>query len=494
MRRLLFLLALALPRAVHAQCTETCIDTLALRAHTRFLADDELAGRGAGTDGERIASLYIASQLAQLGLGPLGDDYLLPVPLVAARVLPSTRLHLYFHENAPLDFQHGRDFLVNTGSARAFHDFEGYAMFVGSPENALRSLARIDVRDRVIVVDGTLGAAAEALVPAWRDGGAAGIVLLVPDPGQFHLYVRSRGPDRFYVEADVDDPIWQPDLPVLIAGPSLTRMLLEDEPIPAAALQGEPFDPVPLGRRMIVDVEVETRDVATFNVAGLIRGSDPVLRDEVVLFTAHHDHLGISTPDASGDSIYNGFSDNAAGVAMLLTVAKALRDDPPRRSVAFAFFAAEERGLLGSSYFAARPPIPLDRIAAVINLDAGAPPAPPVSWRIAGGETSSAGAAAEDVARRHGWSANLGEASPNSDYWSFLARDVPALFIIPGPEWENVTQAEQDALRSRWDRYHQPGDHYDDAFPFAGLQRYAGYALEVGLEIADADRRPTLHH
>jgi Zn-dependent M28 family amino/carboxypeptidase len=213
------------------------------------------------------------------------------------------------------------------------------------------------------------------------------------------------------------------------------------------------------------------------------------MRDEFVAYTAHYDHLGISTPDSRGDSIYNGFSDNAAGVAMLLAIAESMRADPPPRSVAFLFFTGEERGLLGSSYMAAAPPLALDRVAGLINLDAGAPSAPPLNWRIAGG-ADGAGAALGETARRvadrHGWSVSLSPASPNSDYWPFLQQGVPAIFIIPGDEWENTPPDQRDALRRRWDRYHMADDHWHPDFPFAGLGRYADFARLIGLEIAGA--------
>jgi Zn-dependent M28 family amino/carboxypeptidase len=165
-----------------------------------------------------------------------------------------------------------------------------------------------------------------------------------------------------------------------------------------------------------------------------------------------------------------------------------MRAAPPARSVAFVFFTGEERGLLGSAFMAAQPPFPLDRVAALINLDAGAPPAAPVSWRIAGGTESPLGRIATDIAAGRGWTATLSAASPNSDYWPFLQRGVNAVFIIPGDRWENTSPDQRDALRRRWDRYHQAGDHWHPDFPFAGLQRYAEYALLLGRAAADGAR------
>lgn len=473
------LLATALP--VHAQTAATApvIDTLSLRAHTRFLADDALEGRGTGTRGERVAALYIASELQQLGLRGVADDggYMLPVPMRAARVLPTTQLVLQTSTGDTAVFRHDEHFVLNTGGAAAFRDFSGDVLFAGSPAEAADALAGADLRGRVIAVRGPLGAEALRLVPSWIEAGVTGVVLLVPDGGQYDLYVRSRGDTRYFVAANVEDPVWQPTLPVIIAGPALSTALLDGAP---------DFEEraVALGRSIRADVNVAERELPVANVAAVLPGSDPALRDEYVVYTAHYDHLGVSVPDASGDSIYNGFSDNAAGVAMLLSIAEALRDEPPARSMLFVFLTGEERGLLGASYLAANPPVPLESMRALINLDAGAPPAPPVSWRIALGEGNPLAPLFEEVAREHGWTVQLGAASPNSDYWPFLQRGVPAAFIIPGEVWENTSPAQRDALRRRWDRYHQAGDHYHPDFPFSGLQRYAEFAMAVGLRAA----------
>lgn len=473
------LLATAVPLHAQTAATAPAVDTLSLRAHTRFLADDALEGRGTGTRGERVAALYIASELQQLGLHGVADDggYMLPVPMRAARVLPTTQLVLRASTGDTAVFRHDEHFVLNTGGAAAFRDFSGDVLFAGSPAEAGAALAGADLRGRVIAVRGPLGAEALRLVPAWIEAGVTGVLLLVPDGGQYDLYVRSRGDTRYFVAANVEDPVWQPTLPVIIAGPALSAALLDGAP----AFEERA---VALGRSIRADVNVTERELPVANVAGVLPGSDPALRDEYVVYTAHYDHLGVSVPDAAGDSVYNGFSDNAAGVAMLLSIAEALRDEPPARSMLFVFLTGEERGLLGASYLAANPPVPLESMRALINLDAGAPPAPPVSWRIALGESNPLAPLFEEVAREHGWTVQLGAASPNSDYWPFLQRGVPAAFIIPGEVWENTSPAQRDALRRRWDRYHQAGDHYHPDFPFSGLQRYAEFAMAVGLRAA----------
>jgi len=459
--------------------------TLAMRGHTRFLADDLLAGRGTGTHGERLAAAYIASQLERLGLEPLGPDYLLPVPLRAARINPGTQATVT-RAGRTASFRTGDDFLVNTGGAGAFHDFRGSVLLAGTPAAAAANLSAFgDFRGRIVAVTGTLGTAAITLVPALISGGATGVVVLVPDTAQFDLFARSRGEERFFVAADVRDPVWQPDLPVLLAGPALTAALLMGAPLTRQLVGGDSATTaLDLGRELQVHIDVTITDVAATNVGGLLCGSDPAKRDQLIVYTAHHDHLGVSAPDSSGDSIYNGFSDNAAGVAMVLAIAEALHASPPPMSVAFVFFTGEERGLLGSTYLAAHPPFPLDRVRGLINLDAGAPPAPPRSWRIAGGSDSPLGQVAAEVAAQAGWTAALSAASPNSDYWPFAARGVPAVFIIPGNEWDGINGEAQQALRKRWDHYHQATDAWHPEFPFAGLARYADFALRLGLALA----------
>ena len=437
------------------------IDTAAIKAHTRFLADDLLLGRGTGTQGERIAAAYIESQLIRLGVEPIGDSFRLPVPLRSAFILPSTTLTLTMSGQTQT-YATGRDFVLNTGGEKAFRDFRGALVIAGAPANALQFLrGAADLRGRVVVFDGPLGSDATALVPFMIERGVTGVILRTSQQ-QFALYVRSRGDRRFFAAADVRDPIWQPDLPVIIAGPALSAALAENAIVAAT-----------------IRTSIDT--VAAANVAGIIEGTDTARRNDLLVYTAHYDHLGVSVPDANGDSIYNGFSDNAAGTAMLLALADAFRRDPPPYSVAFLFFTGEERGLLGSSYMAAYPPFPLNRVSALINLDAGAPPAPPVSWRVAGGvEAASLGSLAVEVARQAGWQTVTSAASPNSDYWPFLARGVPAVFIVPGNEWEATTTAQRDALRARWDHYHEAGDHWAADFPFGGLARYAAYALRLG--------------
>jgi hypothetical protein len=472
------------------------IDTLALREHTRFLADDRLEGRGTGTRGERIAADYIRRQLERIGARGAAADggYFQPVPLRVATVDDEATRVVVDRSGTRTEYRSGTDFIVERGGRDAFRDFSGAALFVGTAALARDALADHERLDgQVVVLIGTLGDRAAELIPDWTRRGAAGVVYLVPESDRFDAFARGRGVERYYVDADVDEPAWQSPLPTLVAGPRLTAALLAGAPLARDALDGtKPFHALPLDRVIEATIRISERPVAAANVAALIPGHDPALRDEVVAYTAHYDHLGIGPADASGDSIYNGFSDNAAGVAMLLAIGEAFAREPPARSVLLLFFTGEELGLLGSAYYAAEPLIPLERTVAVINLDAGAPPAPPRSWRVAGGTMSTLGDVARRVAADQGWTAEPSGPRANSDYWPFLRAGVPAVFLIPGSEWEGVSRAEREALHARWDRYHQPGDEWHPDFPFSGLRRYAEFAWLLGAEVANAAERPRM--
>lgn len=452
-------------------CAQT-IDTISMRAHTRFLASDLLEGRGTGTRGEHVAAAYITSALMRIGAQPVdGKSFLQPIPLKRAIIdHAGTTATL-----SGVPYQSARDFVWNMGGRRALRSFSGPLLYVGAGDSmAVRRAG--EARGHVVVMTGPLEAAANTYIPALIQAGAAGIVLLAPAQSNFGFYVRSRGDARYFTDADVHDPVWQADLPVIIAGPALADAIM-----PAT----QPARFTTLDDTLRVTFAAALEDVRSANIAGVLRGSDAALASEYVVFTAHYDHLGISTPDARGDSIYNGFSDNAAGVAMLLAIGDVFRRQPSARSVLLLFFSGEERGLLGSTYFAAQPLVPLEQMKALINLDAGAPPAAPVDWRIAGGAASPLGEVTQRALAARGWTAQLGGASANSDYWPFLQRGVPAIFIIPGDQWEGVSAEQHTALNARWNRYHRADDEYAEDFPFIGLQRYAEVALAVGRAAAN---------
>ena len=466
---------------------------MGLRADTYFLTHDLLEGRGTGRRGSEVAALYLATGAQDLGLVPATDGgFFQTVPLVEAVIdTARTRLLLTADSGAAREFSTPSAFVPNVGTAATLVPFAGELVYVGAARDVLASPGQLPpLAGRVAVVRGPFGPAMAA-ADTLKARGATGAVQLTDNADQFTLYVRSRGPSRMYIAPDAGAASsFIPDIPTVIVSPELGQVLVPNLPAAGSAAD-HPF--VATGRRMELRIAVRDRPFASRNVAALLPGAGPD-RGEYVVFTAHYDHLGISTPNARGDSIYNGFADNAIGCGMLLAVARAMAAGPrPDRSVLFLFFTGEERGLLGSDYFAAHPLVAPDRIAAAINLDAGAPPGRNASWMVAGGDRSTLGALAVEVAQRAGWKATSVGVSPNSDYFPLLRIGVPAVFLIPGSEaFEGLSADSSQSLRRHWGAYHDPADEWDVKFPFAGPARYAEYAYLLGMAAAAAPRQRML--
>jgi hypothetical protein len=466
----------------HAGTAAQAIDTLALESHAWFLSHDLLEGRHPASRGERVAANYLISRLRALGLGPLPSaDYRLPVPLTAVDVdLDRAHLRLSGHGGSravrPPDFYH------RGGGRVAFRDFEGPLLFAGAASGALDALEGRDLTGAVVVLTPPWSGLTE-VEPELIRRGAAGAIQLIPD-GTFYGRLRIvRGPTRYFLPDEVEDPANQSRLPSVIGGPELIAALgLEDE----TASDDELESAYSLGIEAELDLPFTTEDRTGYNVAGFVPGADPALRDEFVVYVAHYDHIGYGQPTA-GDSLWNGFIDNAAGSSTLLEAARVLAADPPARSVAFLWVTAEEQGLLGANWFVHEPPFPLERIRAVLNIDGGAPPAPPTEWGIVGADASWAGETARRVVEERGWSVTTAGIGPQSDHWPFAQAGVAATMLFPGSTLEGLSEEEAQALTERWLHPHTPDDEWSQDFPFSGLERYAELALEIGRALAEAN-------
>jgi hypothetical protein len=281
---------------------------------------------------------------------------------------------------------------------------------------------------------------------------------------------------------------------------SAAGRLFEDAPAPldrvlAEAAAGKPpaFD---LPVRATLRTVSEHRKIESPNVAGLLPGSDQRLSDEVLVYSAHLDHLGVGEP-VEGDSIYNGALDNASGSAALLEVARAFAalPRPPRRSVLFLAVTGEEMGLLGSDYFAEYPTVAIDRIVANVNLDGLSLLYPLRELVPLGAEHSTLDSTVARAARRLDITL-APDPFPQevffvrSDQYSFVRRGVPSLFPFMGMRSDSGVDA---AARFReWlaTRYHTPQDDLDQPMDLEAGARHAQLAFLVGLEVADGDRRP----
>jgi hypothetical protein len=466
-------------RVAHSQ--QLIIDTAAIRGHTFFLSHDLLEGRGTGTPAADLAAIYIESACKALGLRPLGDSFIQTVPLERGRVLAETQLRI---ENGTqlLEFRYpevGPALGVQASQA----DFRGPAVYVGPSDQIPTPVpGEVDLTGKVAF---TLGVLQRGASYALAQRGAVGVVQLIPDAAEFRQISHRRDTRWLYHrDSTIRSSYWAP-VPSIVAGPTATRAISRAV---RASVGASP--PVPLNFHVAFRLAAERHSILAKNVLCLLEGRPGSAADSLIVLAAHYDHLGIGPPDADGDSIYNGFSDNAAGVAVLLAVARAFRQTPAaalRHSVLFAFFGGEEMGLLGSDFYVANAPWTLGRTLAAITVDAGAPPAPPTSWELAGVDSTGLGSLAIRVAAARGWDVITSQPRPISDFYPFVRRGVSGMLIIPGSgPYEGLSVDSSLVLRKRWDRYHQPSDEWSPDFPFGGLRRYAEY---VGLITLEMDQR-----
>jgi Zn-dependent M28 family amino/carboxypeptidase len=270
-----------------------------------------------------------------------------------------------------------------------------------------------------------------------------------------------------------------------------------------AAAQRRDFQPVPLDLTLKGTLRSTVRTVEQFNVAGVVPGTDPALKDELVVYTAHWDHLGVGKAPAADthpghdtDTIYNGAVDNASGCAALLAMAQAALHTPAKRSQMFLFVCAEEQGLLGSKAYATEPLWPLVKTVADLNLDSLNFVAPTRDIGLPFGERSSLGELGAAVAKASGLS--VGAARPDtsggyfrSDHYSFVQAGVPALSVGGGRDYLGTEGAALKAKAAAYGkRYHQVTDEYDPTWDLRGMVQQAQFTFDLGQAVANAASRP----
>ncbi len=260
------------------------------------------------------------------------------------------------------------------------------------------------------------------------------------------------------------------------------------------------FEPIPLAARITGRLLSTVEDFETQNVVAKIEGSDPTLRDQAVLFTAHWDHLGVGEPDESGDTIFNGAVDNATGCAMILEIARAFgaMEQKPARTILFAAVGAEEGGLRGSAYYAQNPVIPAGMTAANLNFDGFLPTPVTESVSLAGYERTTLKPLVEQVAAEFNYEL---DPDPNpeqgyyyrSDHFSLAKVGVPAFSVSLGNRVigmpEGWGEAQEAAYRA--DRYHRQADDFDPEWDFSGLEKLAAFGFELGRRVAEQPELPT---
>jgi hypothetical protein len=434
------------------------VDTLNLLAHSRFLASDVLEGRANGTAGQHAAAEYIVAQFQRLGLEPLypGGSFRQAIPVTRVRIDRDAARLIVRSEDGE-NVMPGTRFHHLGGDSLAFLPCEGRVQFVGALRRGLSN-----VTDAVVVADAAPGVPIDSIAAELETNGARALVLVLRDSVRYATLRHARGPDRYFIGEKIGS-IADRRIPILLAHPAARDMLSK-----AKSVQ--------------LRHNVAFERVRTWNLAARRPGADPQRSRLAVVYTAHYDHIGYSRP-INHDSLYNGFMDNAVGVAAVLGIAEALAQQPFAESAIFLLTSVEEEGSYGSAYFLTKPPVPLETMMAAINLDAGSPTAPPAKWYVEGGEHPAVAKAMRDISAR-GWRIESMPLQQTSDHWSFHARGVPAVFPVPGEGWAGLTREQEEAAITRWWRQHRPDDEWDPGFPLAGLQAYAQFAIDLGHALA----------
>jgi Zn-dependent M28 family amino/carboxypeptidase len=278
---------------------------------------------------------------------------------------------------------------------------------------------------------------------------------------------------------------------VALAGEDLSKLM--------ESAKSKDFKPVALGITTSLDFTTKINRSQTANVYGVLKGSDPQVADEYVVYTAHHDHLGVGEPDAEGDKIFNGAMDNASGVAQLLAMGKAFKalPTPPRRSIMLLFVAAEEQGLLGSRYYAEHPSVPPGKMAANINYDGGNIWGRAKDIIYVGKGKSTLDADVDAIAKLQGRSVTPDQFPDRgffyrSDQFNFAKIGVPALYLDTGTDFVGKPagwgKEQHEAYEAK--SYHQPSDEISDTWNYDGMIEDAQLGFWVGLNVANADAMP----
>lgn len=496
------------------------IDAARLREHVARLSSDELAGRGPGTEGDRRTRSYLAEQLDALGAAPgAGASWQQPLELVGiTSVLP--KAWTFARGGKRLSLSWWEQYIAGSGvqAARGSIDaaevvFVGYG--IEAPEYGWDDFKGHDVRGKVLLMlnndpdwDPALFAGNTRLYygrwtykyeSAARHGAVGAIIVHTQASAgyPFQVVQSSWGGQQFSLPSTEASSLQLKAWVTESAAAALVELAGKQLGDLQGAAHDKAFAPVPLGITTSLRFENQVERVATANVFGVIPGSDPELRDEYVVLSAHHDHLGTGKPDAAGDAIYNGALDNAAGVAQVLGLAAGLAQAPPRRSVLVLFPAAEEAGLLGSQFFAAHPPVPASKIAANVNFDGGNIWGRTRDITQIGRGKSSIDDVLDRLVAREGREVRADQFPDRgsfyrSDQFSFAKIGVPALYLKTGTEVIGRPEGwgKEQILAFEAQRYHQPSDQLDAGWTFDGMVDDARLAFRVAAELANSDELP----
>jgi hypothetical protein len=495
-----------------------------IRAHVEFLADDLLEGRAAGTRGFDVAARYVAAQYAALGLKPAGDagGWFQRIEfLEGSAVVPAGRLELQ-RDGRVVALESAKDFLPSLDYFAPQSEIEAPLTFVGygvhAPERGYDDYAGVDLRGRIAVVLSGGPPTFPSTARAHHSAGLTKNAELARRGAVGVITVRTPSDERLTPWERVVQQSWRPGMRWLQADgtpanafPELKRQATLGPSGAAALFDGAPktlqqvYDDAKAGRSTAFELpgraklggQTLTQRRQSANVVAVLEGSDPRLKDEYLVLTAHLDGVGRGAAVA-GDPIYNGAMDNASGIGVMLEVARVLQASKvrPKRSIVFVATTAEERGLLGADYYAERPTVPREGIVANVNMDMPVAAVPLRDLIAYGADHSTLGPVAARATKAEGF-ALTPDPRPDevifvrSDQYPFVRRGVPALYLDTGESArDGGTSGKETYDAFIRDRYHQPSDDVSQPIDYGTLAGLARINARIVLEVANQRERP----
>ena len=502
------------------------IDGKNIEIHLNFLADDALKGRMTGTPEYDEAADYMAQQFAAIGLEPGGEDggWFQPVPMLAHRIDVDSATVVFHQEDEEQVQRFKEDFVMGGDAVRQETEIRAEVVFVGfgihAPEMNYSDYEGIDVEGKIVA---RFGGAPDTFphnerayyssgVVKAREAvarGAVGVIGLRSRTDQtrytWKFVSENAGvrPGMTWINLSGEAANYFPELQggALINEPPaedlFSRAPISHEDALDAADTGTPLS-TPLGIEVTLARQTDHETITSPNVVGILRGSDPELADEYVIYTAHLDHVGMGVP-VNGDTIYNGMYDNAMGSSILIETARAFAamPEPPKRSIIFIAVTGEERGLVGSEYYAHYPTVPSDAIVANVNLDMPLLLFPLSDIIAFGAEHSSLESVIDAAIAQEGF-ALTPDPMPEevifirSDQYSFVKQGVPSVFLVPG-----FTASDPDIEGEKLWReflqthYHQPSDDLTRPVDWPSAVRFTRANVRIGYAVAEDEQRPS---
>ncbi|QDP20482.1 M28 family peptidase [Sphingomonas xanthus] len=508
---------------------QPAFDPARIDSHVKTLSDDSFQGRGPATAGETKTVQYLVQQLQAAGVEPGGEivngqrQWTQRVPLLKSDIVGTPTITLH-RGGTRTPLAQGSEIAIRSpmnGQTEIRLDkvpmvFAGYG--VTAPERSWDDFKNVDVKGKIIVVlvndpdfeggEGDFGGKAMTYYGRWtykyeeaaRRGAAGVIIVHETEPASYGWpTVQNSNTNTMFdivrqnpaaAHAPINGWIQLDKAREMMAAAGFNFDALK------AAAKRKDFKPVDLKTNMSVALNAKTEVITSYNVAGRVTGS--TYPSETVIYTAHHDHIGVGQPDANGDAIFNGAIDNATGTAHVLEQARAFAAAPrPERSVLFLFVAAEEKGLLGSEYYAANPLYPLGTTVAVINTDSMGVYGKARNFSMSGNaKFGLLDITVEEAARRG--RVFTPDSNPGaglffrSDHFPFAQEGVPAISFRSGNDLLQGGVERGKALAADYTskRYHQPDDEWQPGWDYSGLIDDAQLLHAVGQRLANSREWP----